>query len=114
MESQVEDIVDAVILCIERVKLVDTEFVSWTHDVTEIMRSGVFMIRVVSYGYASKRGKIVGFTSITNLSGLDSDSLSPVLCKVIFSDGRMLELRPEVELYACLKELYPLIQIYRF
>lgn len=110
----VEKLVDAVLICIERVKLVDTFFTSWVHDVSQVISSGVIMIRVVSYGYAEKRGKTIGFTAITSLSGLDSDSLSPVLCKVMFSDGRILEIRPEVELYACLKELYPPIRIYRF
>ncbi len=110
----VEELVDVVLLCIERVKLVDTELKAWTHDVSEAVRTGVCMIRVVSYGYAEKHGRCLGFTAITNLSGLSNDSLSPVSCKVMFSDGRILEVRPEVELFKCLKELRPDIPVYRF
>ncbi len=108
-------LVDVVLLCIERVKLLDRELVSWCHDVSNIVSCGVYMVKVVSYGYAVKRnGSLIGFTAVSNFSGLDEESLSPVYTKVIFSDGKTLEVRPEVELHKCLKELCPRVRIYRF
>jgi len=111
----VEFIVDAVLLCVEKVKLMDREFLSWCHDISSVMKSGVCMVRIVSYGYAIKKnGLIVGFTAVSSLSGLDENMLSPVSTKIIFSDGKIVEVRPEVELHRCLKELCPQVRIYRF
>jgi len=104
MELQkIEHLLDALIACIESQYLVEEVLECWTHDVSPVIDRGVSMYRAVTYGIARRKGRRLGFTAVTVLAGLGEEDVSPVETRFMLSNGRVIEIRPEVDLEKCLR-----------
>jgi len=101
--ERLEELLDKLVVCIESQYLIEEFIESWTHDISPVIDRGVSMYRAVTYGIARRRGRRLGFTAVTVLAGLGEEDVSPVETRFMLSDGRVIEIRPEVDLEKCLK-----------
>ncbi|HDI02260.1 MAG TPA: hypothetical protein ENF93_01300 [Ignisphaera sp.] len=104
MINDLETVIDCVLLCFEKQYLLDLKIVSWFHEVIPITDRGIEVYRVITHGIAKSKIMIYDFTAITYVAKL-SEEFNPVEMKLFFSNGKVFDIRPEVELEKCLKEL---------
>jgi len=105
VEEDIGYLMDAVLLCLEEKYFVNESLASWHHEIIPLIDKGVEVYRVVSYGIIREKLLLRDFLAVSYVARISEEELNPVETVLTLSNGRRIEVKPEVELERCLKRI---------